>query len=71
MFGRNVLVYPHFKVEIGLNLQKDRAQPVYLIKEIKKRKNYLVNWRGFHCQSSSDLAAQKLKITPQLLKTLL
>ncbi len=64
-----MLVYLHFKVEIGLNLQKDRAQPVYLTKEIKKRKNYLVNWRGFHCQPLSDLTAQKLKIIPELLKT--
>ena len=64
-------VYPHFKVEIGLNVQKGRAQQVYLTKEIKTRKNYLVNWRGFHCQLSSELTAHNKKITPELIQTLL
>ena len=60
--------YLHLKVEICLNLQKDRAQPVYLTKEINKRKNYLVNWKGFHCQLSSELTAQNKKIIPKYYK---
>ena len=63
-------VYLHFKVEIGWNLQKDRAQPVYLIKEIKKRKKLPCELEGFSLSVDVRPGCTKTKDNTPIIKNI-